>query len=153
MRVKCIKIICAYWGTSFSKGKWYYIYKTSNRTLDVITDYDKYISVLSQYLNTPYVDFAFNMSLEKRRELKQINEDYENRENYIKKVDVPFYEIENNGGDIGFFCALSRNDVKMMYGSDKFITSVDYFEDYFTTQSDIRNEIINVILQNDNNSN
>lgn len=148
MDVKCIKDKKAHWGSIFTEGKWYIIAKTSTVKRELVLDYEKYyhytglIASSITWVRKGYEEKDLPSVIPGYLTYKQVHE------KYAKYIEIPSYSIPcDDSGEFYQFCSITKRELIDTYGSCKFSTTEKFFEDYFITKEDIRNDKLGGILK------
>ena len=139
-KLKCIRDIVYHWGVQLVIGNYYTIERFENRERTIITDYDKYFEINSQVAGTIHdlrKDNADTKSIgESNRKLISFQ-----KQNYTKRVSVPYIIINSESGSKLSFIGLTRQEMfelgcdKDRFGNPSVDVSYYLIDDFFETVS------------------
>lgn len=155
MKLKCIKNYAVHWAILFTEGEWYEVSDIANMDNNLIinpSEYSKMATILdkiSQFLLKGYKEEDLEnlmpeYNIDDVRKYLSIN--YNNDELYLNRIKLQFYCIEDNLGIINYFCSKTKQDLIEQYNSCTFTTTVQFSDEFFLTQNQVREFNINLIL-------
>lgn len=131
--------MAAHWGTIFEVDKWYEIKFTESVELSLITDYDRYVDSLKRL--TSLIPELTSIHGAHPADLAI----FPDVSKFLLKVNVDRHVVIGDDKSHQSFL-VGRKELLDKYGSDKFNTTVRFFDEYFETINKIRQDKINKII-------
>jgi len=137
--------MAAHWGSIFEVDKWYEIKFTESAKLTIITDYDKYMSSLKGVTEL-IPELASNKIGNIPHELiERQNNVLMEASKFLLKINVDRHVVIGDDKSHQNFL-VNRKELLDKYNSDKFNTTVHFFDEYFETINKVREDKINKII-------
>ncbi len=148
MKLRCIRSRS---NTSFQDeyciavGKWYHTTQCYKHNVDVIIDYEKWheatvkVAGAIDWIRRGYTQDNLHEVIPGylgRQEIKK---------RYCKTVELDYYSVRCNDGEINTFIGNSKAEFINKYG-DKALVTLTFLEDYFETEEQIRDNKLNNLI-------
>lgn len=142
----CFKIYAAHWGVIYQDGVEYSHGPVEYREYSLITNSDKYYEKL-KLISGSITQIRAGHTKDELPSLIPGYIHYEDVQKlYTIKIKIPMVSIVGERGESHLHCILTREELISKYGSHKFNSTVRFVEDHFYTKGDIRDQLLENLL-------